>query len=128
VLFGDVNPSGKLPVTFPRTAGMEPLYYNHKSTGRPKSDQKYTSKYIDVENTPLYPFGYGLNYTTFNYSGLDISSDTIRKDESVEVSVTVKNEGDVMGKEIVQLYIHYHFASITRTVIEMRKYNKLAVV
>src|SRR5699024_519963 len=97
VLFGDVNPSGKLPVTFPRTAGMEPLYYNHKSTGRPQSDQKYTSKYIDVENSPLYPFGYGLSYTAFSYSDLDISSDAIRKGESVEVSVTVKNEGDVMG-------------------------------
>ncbi|HLR25466.1 MAG TPA: glycoside hydrolase family 3 N-terminal domain-containing protein, partial [Fodinibius sp.] len=127
VLFGDVNPSGKLPVTFPRTAGMEPLYYNHKSTGRPKSDQKYTSKYIDVENSPLYPFGYGLSYTTFNYSGLDISSDTIRKGESVEVSVTVKNEGDVMGKEIVQLYIHDLFSSITRPVKELRRFEKIAL-
>src|SRR5699024_1933379 len=127
VLFGDVNPSGKLPVTFPRTAGMEPLYYNHKSTGRPQSDQKYTSKYIDVENSPLYPFGYGLSYTSFSYSDLDISSDAIRRGESVEVSVTVKNEGDVMGKEIVQLYIHDLFASITRPVKELRRFEKIAL-
>jgi beta-glucosidase len=125
VLFGDVNPSGKLPVTFPRTVGMEPLYYNQKSTGRPLSDQKYTSKYIDVENSPLYPFGHGLSYTTFDYQDLQLSSDSIMADDSVEVKVQVINTGKQEGKEIVQLYLRDRYASITRPVKELRRFKKI---
>lgn len=125
VLFGDINPSAKLPVTFSRTAGMEPMYYNEKSTGRPMTQQKYTSKYIDVKNSPLYAFGYGLSYTDFKYSNLSLSRNTIAKTDSVTVSVTVENTGDRAGEEIVQLYIRDVFASITRPVKELRRFDKI---
>lgn len=125
VLFGDVNPSAKLPVTFPRTVGMEPLYYNQKNTGRPQSDQKYTSKYIDVENSPLYPFGFGLSYTTFDYGDPELSSDTITPGDSVDVTIEVSNTGDRKGKEIVQLYIRDLYASITRPIKELRGFKKV---
>lgn len=125
VLFGDVNPSGKLPVTFPRTVGQVPYYYNHKNTGRPKSDQKYTSKYIDVENTPLYPFGYGLSYTTFDYNDLKLSADTLAVDDTLNVTVSLQNSGQKMGEEVVQLYIRDLNASITRPVKELRDFQKV---
>lgn len=125
VLFGDYNPSGKLTVTFPRTVGQVPYYYNHKNTGRPPTDQKYTSKYIDVENSPLYPFGFGLSYTTFEYSGLSLGSNQISKTDSVEVSVMIENTGDRPGQEIVQLYIRDLFASISRPVKELRGFEKI---
>ena len=125
ILFGDVNPSAKLPVTFPRTAGMEPMYYNEKSTGRPMTDQKYTSKYIDVKNSPLYPFGYGLSYTTFGYSNLRLSADTISGREPLQVTVDIKNTGDRTGEEVVQLYVRDLYASITRPVKELRDFKKL---
>lgn len=125
ILFGDANPSAKLPVTFPRTAGMEPMYYNEKNTGRPMSEQKYTSKYIDVENSPLYAFGYGLSYTDFNYSDFSLNHNEISTTDSVKVSITVENTGDRAGKEVVQLYIHDKFASITRPIKELRGFNKI---
>ena len=125
ILFGDDNPSGKLPVTFPRHAGQIPYHYNHKNTGRPISDGKYTSKYIDVPNSPLYPFGYGLSYTTFAYSNMEISSDEITADKSLRVSIDVTNTGDRTGEEVVQLYIRDRFASITRPVKELRDFHKL---
>lgn len=125
ILFGDVNPSAKLPVTFPRTAGMEPMYYNHKSTGRPMTEQKYTSKYIDVENSPLYAFGYGLSYTNFSYSDFTLSQDEILTTDSVQISVTVENTGNRSGKEVVQLYLRDEFASITRPVKELRGFKKI---
>lgn len=125
ILFGDVNPSAKLPVTYPRTAGMEPMYYNQKSTGRPMTEQKYTSKYIDVDNSPLYPFGHGLSYTTFEYTDLSIEKNEITAQESVKVSVTVSNTGDRAGKEVVQLYIRDLYASITRPVKELRGFEKV---
>lgn len=127
VLFGDYNPSGKLPVTFPRKVGMVPYYYNHKNTGRPKAEGKYNSKYIDVKNEPLYPFGYGLSYTTFKYSNLKLDRKEIAKDGKLKVSVEVANTGDRAGEEVVQLYIRDLFASITRPVKELRRFDKISL-
>ena len=126
VLFGDVNPSGKLPVTFPRATGQEPLYYNHKPTGRPPSEgNKYNSKYIDVHWTPLYPFGHGLSYTTFSYDGLRLSQGEIEQDDSLVVSVDVANTGSSAGSEVVQLYIHDETAAVTRPVMELKGFQRL---
>lgn len=125
VLFGDENPSGKLPVTFPRTVGQVPYYYDHKNTGRPKSKEKYTSKYIDVKNTDLYPFGHGLSYTTFDYSNLQVSADTMSVKDTLDVSVELKNTGDRTGEEVVQLYIRDMVGSITRPVKELRAFDKV---
>jgi len=126
ILFGDDNPSGKLPVTFPRYAGQIPFHYNHKNTGRPPSeDDHFTSKYIDVPNSPLYHFGYGLSYTTFEYSNMEISADEITADESLRVSIDVTNTGNRTGEEVVQMYIRDRFASITRPVKELRNFHKL---
>lgn len=125
VLFGDHNPSGKLPVTFPRSVGQIPIHYDMKNTGRPMSENKYTSKYLDVPNSPLYPFGYGLSYTKFEYSDLETNSNSISKTDSLEVSVTVTNTGEVEGQEVVQLYIRDLVASITRPVKELRSFQKI---
>lgn len=125
ILFGDDNPSGKLPVTWPRSVGQVPYYYNHKNTGRPISDEKYTSKYIDVENTPLYPFGYGLSYTTFDYSDLQLSSGEISPNDSLHVAVEIRNSGNRTGEEVVQLYIQDLFASVTRPIKELRDFKKI---
>jgi beta-glucosidase len=128
VLFGDANPSGKLPVTIPRTVGQMPLYYNHKNTGRPPvADQKYTSKYIDVSWTPLYPFGHGLSYTTFAYRNLRLSAPTMRPADTVVVSVDVTNTGDRPGDEVVQLYIRDEVASLTRPVKELRGFRRITL-
>src|SRR5204863_8315620 len=106
VLFGDVNPGGKLPVTFPRNVGQEPLYYNHMNTGRPPdANNKYTSKYLDVPWTPLFPFGYGLSYTQFRLSNLQVSAQRISPDSRLTVSVELENIGPRTGDEVVQLYI-----------------------
>lgn len=125
ILFGDDNPSGKLPVTFPRSVGQVPYHYNHKNTGRPISDEKYTSKYIDVENTPLYPFGYGLSYTSFDYSEIELNASQIGADDTLEVTVEVKNTGKFEGEEVVQLYIRDLVASVTRPVKELRAFEKI---
>lgn len=126
VLFGDYNPSGKLPVTFPRYVGQIPIYYNHKNTGRPYNpNDHYTSYYQDLENTPLYPFGYGLSYTTFDYSNISLSKNTIKKNESLKVSVVVKNTGSVDGEEVVQLYIRDLVGSVTRPVKELKDFTKI---
>lgn len=135
VLFGDYNPSGKLPITFPRNVGQIPIYYNHKNTGRPyhgdytepKSDRVYSSKYRDVMNTPLYPFGYGMSYTTFEYSDLQLNTEKLAKDGKLEVSVTVKNTGTVNGEEVIQLYIRDLVGSITRPVKELKGFQKLLI-
>src|SRR5690606_8282188 len=87
VLFGDYNPSGKLPVTFPKNVGQIPLFYNNKNTGRPRSDEKYTSKYLDISNEPLYPFGYGLSYTSFSYSNRKLGKPAYKMDENIDVTV-----------------------------------------
>jgi beta-glucosidase len=127
-LFGDVNPSGKLPITFPRYVGQVPIYYNHKNTGRPHDPTNhYTSYYMDLENSPLYPFGYGLSYTTFEYSAPSLSKSSIKKDESFTVTVDVKNTGKVEGKEVVQLYIRDLVGSVTRPVKELKDFTKISL-
>ena len=128
VLYGDYNPSGKLPMTFPRNVGQIPIYYNHGSTGRPVDPQPgdnmvFWSHYTDVENSPLYPFGYGLSYTNFKYDNLKLNKKRFGKDENVQVSVDVTNTGDRDGKEVVQLYIHDKFASIARPVKELKGFE-----
>lgn len=126
VLSGDYNPSGKLTVSFPRNVGQIPVYYNHKNTGRPmEEDNKYTSKYLDVPNEPLYPFGYGLSYTDFEYSDLKTSKASIGFKESLEIEVTVKNTGDYTGEEIVQLYTRDLVGSVTRPVKELKRFKKI---
>ncbi|MFA5833624.1 MAG: beta-glucosidase BglX [Bacteroidota bacterium] len=128
VLFGDVNPSGKLPVTFPRSVGQIPLYYNHKSTGRPMmGSEKYTSRYIDSPNEPLFPFGFGLSYTTFSYSNITLSSSKIKKDQKIMVTVDVENTGTINGSEVVQLYMRDDVASVTRPVKELKGFQKVAL-
>ena len=127
-LFGDVNPAGKLPVTFPRSVGQVPIYYNHKNTGRPPGvDPKSPLPYIDLPWTPLYPFGYGLSYTQFKLSGLKLSSDRIRPDGSVVVGVDAENTGDRAGEEVVQLYIHDPAASVTRPVRELKGFQRVSL-
>jgi beta-glucosidase len=128
VLFGDVNPGGKLPVTFPRALGQVPLYYNHKNTGRPPIEGiKWNSKYLDVPWTPLYPFGHGLSYTQFRLANLQLSSQRIRPDGRVTVSVEVENTGTRAGDEVVQLYIRDVAASVTRPVRELKGFQRLAL-
>ena len=125
VLYGDYNPSGKLPMSFPRNIGQVPISYNHYSTGRftNKDNNVFWSHYSDVEKTPLYPFGYGLSYTTFEYSNLKINKKTFSKGEKVEVSVDLKNTGKVTGKEVAQLYLHDEFASVAKPVKELKGFE-----
>jgi beta-glucosidase len=128
VLFGDVNPSGKLSTTFPQNVGQIPLYYAQKRTGRPLSGpwfQKFQSNYIDVSNEPLYPFGYGLSYTTFNYSDVILSNPEIKSTDSLNVSVTVTNTGKVAGEEVVQLYVRDVVGSTTRPMKELKGFKKI---
>jgi len=128
VLLGKVNPAGKLPVTFPRTVGQVPLYYNHKPTGRPaKDDDKYTSKYIDAPSTPVFPFGYGLSYTTFRYSDLAVTPTKISPAGRVTVTVTVSNTGARQGDEVVQLYLHDRVSTVTRPVAELKGFRRLTI-
>ncbi len=128
VLFGDFNPSGKLTTSFPKNAGQVPIYYNHLNTGRPNAGdefQKFRSNYLDVENSPLFPFGYGLSYTTFNYSDLKLSANKLKPNETLMASVTVTNTGHVSGKETVQLYIRDLVGSIARPVKELKGFQKI---
>jgi len=127
VLFGDVSPSGKLPVTFPRAVGQIPLYYNHKNTGRPTGPEKYTSKYIDLPVTPLFPFGHGLSYTTFGYSDLRLSAPSIPPAGTLRVSVTVTNTGSRDGTEVAQLYVHDEVASVTRPVRALAGFRRVSL-
>jgi beta-glucosidase len=128
VLTGAYNPSGKLPVTFPRSVGQIPIFYNAKNTGRPMLEkEKYTSKYLDVPNSPLYVFGHGLSYTTFAYEHLRLSASQIQANESVEVSVDVVNTGSRDGVETAQLYIRDRVASVPRPVKELRGFQKVAL-
>ena len=130
VLFGDVNPSGKLSATFPQNVGQVPLFYNHKNTGRPLRGpwfQKFQSNYLDVSNDPLYPFGYGLSYTSFSYSDLVLSSSKAKGNQSVTASVTLTNTGVYEGKEVVQLYIRDVVGSITRPVSELKGFQKISL-
>ncbi len=129
VLFGDANPSGKLTMSFPKRVGQIPLYYAHKNTGRPLAEgkwfQKFRSNYLDVDNEPLYPFGYGLSYTTFSYSGVRLSSSQLGRSGSVKASVTVTNNGKRDGAEVVQLYVRDLVGSITRPVRELKGFQKI---
>jgi beta-glucosidase len=127
VLFGDVSPSGKLPVTFPRAVGQIPLYYNHKNTGRPTGPDKYTSKYIDLPVTPLFPFGHGLSYTAFGYSDLRLSASRITPTGTLRVSVTVTNTGTREGAEVAQLYVHDEVASVTRPVRALAGFRRVSL-
>jgi beta-glucosidase len=128
VLFGDVNPGGKLPVTFPRAVGQLPLYYNHRNTGRPTDPKnKYTSKYLDVPVTPLFPFGHGLSYTRFKLADLRLGAQSIRPDGTLRVSVEVENTGMRAGDEVVQLYIRDMAASVTRPVKELKGFERVTL-
>ncbi|HSD06929.1 beta-glucosidase BglX [Flavobacterium sp.] len=130
VLFGDYNPSGKLPMSFPRTEGQIPIYYNHFNTGRPASSEtntNYVSAYIDLKNTPKFPFGYGLSYTTFEYSDLKLSKKTMTNNETITVSVNVKNTGSVKGEEVVQLYLRDRVGSVVRPIIELKDFQKITL-
>ena len=121
VLFGDVNPSGKLPMTFPRVTGQIPIFYNHKNTGRPPvGGQDYTSTYLDTHWSPLYPFGHGLSYTTFSFDAPRLNAETVTVNDTVHVAVDVTNAGDQTGTEVVQLYVQDSTASITPRVKELR--------
>jgi beta-glucosidase len=125
VLYGDYNPSGKLPMTFPRNVGQIPIYYNHKNTGRPQNtaNNVFWSHYIDQENSPLYPFGYGLSYTKFTYNNLSIEGSKFSKDDTIKVSVDISNVGDYDGKEVAQLYIRDLVGSIVRPVRELKGFE-----
>ncbi|MGR7812281.1 beta-glucosidase BglX [Lacinutrix undariae] len=130
VLFGDVNPSGKLTATFPMNVGQVPIFYNHKNTGRPLGNEegnfeKFRSNYLDVRNEPLFPFGYGLSYTTFTYGDITLSKETMTMDGSIEASVEVTNSGDYDGKEVVQLYTRDLVGSATRPVKELKGFQKI---
>lgn len=128
ILFGDYNPSGKLTATFPYAVGQIPLYYNHKATGRPfggQLDDKYKSRYLDVPNEPLYPFGFGLSYTTFAYDNLRLSATELQPGDVLEVTVTVSNTGNVDGEEVVQLYVQDKVGSVTRPVKELKGFRKV---
>lgn len=132
VLFGDVNPSGKLTSTFPRSVGQLPIYYAHKNTGRPLSNtegkfEKFRSNYIDERNEPLFPFGFGLSYTSFEYTNLKVSSDKMNFTGTLKVTVDVANTGNFDGKETVQLYIRDIVGSVTRPVRELKNFKKIAL-
>ncbi len=129
VLFGDINPSGKLSTTFPQNVGQVPIFYNHKNTGRPLQEGKWFSKfrsnYLDVSNDPVYPFGFGLSYTNFTYSDIKLSSASLKGAQTLKASVTVTNSGSRDGKEVVQLYIRDLVGSITRPVKELKGFQKI---
>lgn len=128
VLFGDYNPSGKLPMTFPRSEGQLPIYYNYNNTGRPVINENnihYRSAYIDSPNSPKYAFGYGLSYTNFTYSNLTLSSKSLNQDGSITVKFTLKNDGKYAGEEVVQLYLRDKVASLVRPVKELKDFTKI---
>jgi beta-glucosidase len=130
VLFGDYNPSGRLTATFPRNVGQIPLFYNHKNTGRPYSGNprvKYESRYLDVPNSPLFPFGFGLSYTSFSYGDVKLNHHSRKGDEPLMATVEVANTGRQAGEETVQLYITNPVASVTRSVEDLRGFQKVSL-
>lgn len=132
VLFGNENPSGKLTTTFPRSVGQIPIYYSHKNTGRPLANkngvfEKFRSNYLDERNEPLFPFGYGLSYTTFEYSNIKLSAAKINAKETLKVSIEIANTGNFDGKEVVQLYIRDLVGSVTRPVRELKGFQKINI-
>ena len=128
ILFGDYNPSGKITMTFPRSVGQIPIYYNHKNTGRPFDQKnKFTSKYLDIPNEPLFPFGYGLSYTTFNYGEVVLNKTVLKGNETLSAKITVTNSGKVAGEEVVQLYFSDPVASVSRAVKELKGFQKISL-
>jgi len=130
VLVGNYNPAGRLTATFPRNVGQIPLYYNHKNTGRPYdglSNEKFKSRYIDSSNDPLYPFGYGLSYTTFSYSPIKLNKATLAAGQTIQASIEVKNTGNFDGEEVVQLYLQDIYGSVTRPVKELKGFQKIFI-
>lgn len=130
VLFGTVNPGGKLPMTFPRTEGQIPVYYNHYNTGRPaknNTDRNYVSAYIDLDNDPKFPFGFGLSYTQFKYSDMNLSSTNLKGNQTLNISVNVANTGKYDGEEVVQLYIRDLFGKVVRPVKELKSFQKVFI-
>lgn len=130
VLFGTVNPGGKLPMTFPRTEGQIPVYYNHYNTGRPaknNTDRNYVSAYIDLDNDPKFPFGYGLSYTQFKYSDMTLSSASLKGNQTLSINVNVTNSGNYDGEEVVQLYIRDLFGKVVRPVKELKGFQKVFI-
>lgn len=127
VLFGDVNPGGKLPISWARTAGEEPLYYNHNLTHEPEDRPQFTSRYWDISSKPLYPFGYGLSYTTFKFDHLRLSRTSIKAGEATEVEVDVTNTGSIAGDAVAQIYIHQRWGSASRPVRQLKGFQRLAL-
>ena len=128
VLYGDVNPSGKLTNSFPRNVGQIPVYYNHLKTGRPQATdkfEKFRSNYLDVENSPLIPFGYGLSYSSFSYSDIKLSAASLNTTGKIKATVTVTNTGNYDGEEVVQLYTRDMVGSIARPVQELKGFQKI---
>ena len=131
LLFGQANPSGKLTMSFPKAVGQCPIYYNHPSTGRAKKTpenvhQIYASNYIGCGNLPLYPFGHGLSYSNFVYDGFEIDSDTLTANGKITATVTITNDSDIAGEEVVQLYMHDLFASTVRPIQQLIAFEKVA--
>jgi beta-glucosidase len=124
ILFGDANPEGKLPVSWPRTVGQVPIYYAHNLTHQPENDKNFTSRYLDVPTSPLYPFGYGLSYTQFAFSNLQLSGATLAPGGSLQVSIDVENAGGRSGNEVVQLYLHQRAGSVSRPVRELKGFQR----
>jgi beta-glucosidase len=127
VLFGDVNPGGKLPVSWPRAAGQEPLYYNHNLTQQPEDSPQFTSRYWDLNSKPLYPFGYGLSYTAFRFANLQLLKSRMQVGDSVAVTVDVTNTGSVAGDAVAQLYIHQRYGSASRPVRELKGFDRVSL-
>ncbi len=128
VLFGDYNPSAKLPMSFPREEGQIPIYYNHFNTGRPaknEEDKNYVSAYIDLANSPKFPFGFGLSYTSFEYTNLKLSNTKMKANETIEVTLNVSNTGKFEGEEVVQLYLHDKVGSVVRPIMELKDFQKI---
>jgi beta-glucosidase len=130
VLFGDYNPSSKLPMSFPRTEGQIPIYYNYYNTGRPAANDEqrfYVSAYIDLPNSPKFPFGFGLSYAKFDYGAMQLSKTTLKGEEKLEVTVPVTNKSNVAGEEVVQLYIRDIVGSVVRPVKELKRFEKIMI-
>jgi beta-glucosidase len=127
ILFGDAVPGGKLPVSWPRSAGQEPLYYSHTLTHQPEGSQQFTSRYWEGPSSPLYPFGYGLSYTTFSISNLKLGKTELRAGEQMDITADVDNTGTVAGDEVVQLYIHQRAGSTSRPVRELKGFERIAL-
>ncbi|MGF7230224.1 fibronectin type III-like domain-contianing protein, partial [Arachidicoccus sp.] len=128
-LFGQYNPSGKLTMSFPRNVGQVPIFYNERRTGRPFDEQKdaskYKSDYLDASNTPLFPFGYGLSYTTFSYGTIHLSKTSLKTNDTLKASIEITNTGKYAGEEVVQLYITDPVARVTRSVEDLKGFKKI---